>query len=317
MNILSVLGIFFLGGFLSYFLFTPHRKDVLISNKEIEAQEQEYLKITNTIAAANKDLEQYRNQIQNFKSQITECQVMYDSKIKDKEALIASLDNRFCQEKERFETAKKDYEKEYLAVMQSRVDSYQEAMKKMGESAEKATKSIENLKSVMQAAIDANKKALEEKINIDFYKVILPQSDLDDIKKIKSIKYQLNNQEIMNKLIWKTYFEKPTNEMIGRVVGNGIVTGIYKITDQTTQRVYIGQSVDLSTRIKQHIKRGLGAEPPLKNKLYPAMDEIGVENFTFEIVEQCSRNMLNEKEKFWIDYFDSKNFGFNVTAGGS
>ena len=105
--------------------------------------------------------------------------------------------------------------------------------------------------------------------------------------------------------------------MIGRVVGNGIVTGIYKITDQTTQRVYIGQSVDISTRIKQHIKRGLGAETPLKNKLYPAMDEIGVENFSFEIVEQCSRNMLNEKEKFWIDYFDSKNFGFNVTAGGS
>jgi hypothetical protein len=317
MNILSILGIFFLGGFLAYFLFTPHRKDILISNKEIEAQEQEYLKITETIAAANKDLEQHRIHVQNFESQIIECQAMYASKIKDKEALIASLDSRLCQEKERFETAKKDYEKEYLAVMQSRVDSYQEAMKKMGESAEKTTKSINDLKSVMQAAIDANKKALEEKINIDFYKVILPQSDLDDIKKIKSIKYQLNNQEIMNKLIWKTYFEKPTNEMIGRVVGNGIVTGIYKITDQTTQKVYIGQSVDISTRIKQHIKRGLGAETPLKNKLYPAMDEIGVENFTFEIVEQCSRNMLNEKEKFWIDYFDSKNFGFNVTAGGS
>lgn len=310
MNIFSILGMFFLGGLFSYFLFTPRRKDVLISNKEIEKQEQEYAKITNSIAVANKDLEQYRDQI-------IKCQEIYDSKIKDKEALIESLDNRFLQEKEHFETAKKDYEEEYLAVMQSRVDSYQEAMKKMGESAEKATKSIENLKSVMQAAIEANKKALEEKIDIDFYRVVLPQSDLDDIKRIKSIKYQLNNQEIMNKLIWKTYFEKPTNEMIGRVVGSGIVTGIYKITDQTTQRVYIGQSVDLSTRIKQHIKRGLGAEPPLKNKLYPAMDEIGVENFTFEIVEKCSRDLLNEKEKFWIDYFDSKNFGFNSTAGGS
>ena len=124
MNILSILGIFFLGGFLSYFLFTPHRKDILISNKEIEAQEQEYLKITETIAAANKDLEQHRIHVQNFESQIKQCQAIYASKIKDKEALIASLDNRLCQEKERFETAKKDYEKEYLAVMQSRVDSY-------------------------------------------------------------------------------------------------------------------------------------------------------------------------------------------------
>lgn len=46
------------------------------------------------------------------------------------------------------------------------------------------------------------------------------------------------------------------------------------------------------------------------------MLETGVENFTFEIIEECAPEELNEREKFWIDYFDTKTFGYNVTAGG-
>ena len=47
------------------------------------------------------------------------------------------------------------------------------------------------------------------------------------------------------------------------------------------------------------------------------MEEIGLENFSFEILEQCPRTELNTQEKYWIGYFKSKEFGFNVTAGGS
>ena len=77
----------------------------------------------------------------------------------------------------------------------------------------------------------------------------------------------------------------------------------------------MGQCADLASRWKQHIKRGLHAETPLNNKLYPALWEKGVENFSFELIEECARAELNEKEKFWIEYFDSKNWGYNVTGG--
>ena len=63
-------------------------------------------------------------------------------------------------------------------------------------------------------------------------------------------------------------------------------------------------------RWKQHIKRGLGAEAPTRNKLYPAMKSIGVENFTFEIIEECSRGELDEREDFWQEYFHD--FGFSI-----
>jgi group I intron endonuclease len=62
---------------------------------------------------------------------------------------------------------------------------------------------------------------------------------------------------------------------------------------------YVGQSVDLAQRWKQHIKRGLGAETPTRNKLYPAMKEFGVENFIFEVVEECQKSALDSQEDFW------------------
>ena len=45
------------------------------------------------------------------------------------------------------------------------------------------------------------------------------------------------------------------------------------------------------------------------------MKQKGVENFLFEILELCDRTLLNEKERFWIDYYQSENFGMNSTKG--
>jgi group I intron endonuclease len=100
--------------------------------------------------------------------------------------------------------------------------------------------------------------------------------------------------------------------MIGRVVGKGVHTGIYKITNLENGMCYIGQAANIADRWKQHIKRGIGAETPTRNKLYPAMLAIGVENFTFEIVEECDRTKLNEREDYWQDYFKAKEFGYSI-----
>lgn len=88
--------------------------------------------------------------------------------------------------------------------------------------------------------------------------------------------------------------------------------GIYKITNIHNGMCYIGQAVNIAERWKQHIKRGVGAETPTRNKLYPAMLEEGVENFTFEIVEECSQAMLDEREDYWQDFFKAKEFGYSI-----
>lgn len=105
--------------------------------------------------------------------------------------------------------------------------------------------------------------------------------------------------------------------MLGRVIGPVEKTGIYKLTNLLDGRVYVGQAVKIGARFKEHVKKGIGADPPTKNRLYPAMLECGVENFTFEVLEECPPEDLDLKEKFWIDYFQSKTFGYNVTAGNN
>ena len=75
---------------------------------------------------------------------------------------------------------------------------------------------------------------------------------------------------------------------------------------------YVGQAANLAERWKQHIKRGLGADPITKNKLYPAMKAIGVENFSFEVIEECERSKLDEREDYWQDFFFFFEFGNSI-----
>ena len=52
-------------------------------------------------------------------------------------------------------------------------------------------------------------------------------------------------------------------------------------------------------------------------RLYQAIQEFGIENFTFEILEECPSEELDSKEAFWIDYFNSKVDGYNATVGNA
>jgi hypothetical protein len=146
----------------------------------------------------------------------------------------------------------------------------------------------------------------------DFYRLVLSDEDIAEIGRLKEVVPYLRDSEPLNKVIWKVYYEKPTTDMIGRVVGSGVHTGIYKLTDITTGRCYVGEAANIADRWKQHIKRGVGAEAPTRNKLYPAMNAIGPENFTFEIIEECDRKNLDAREDYWQDYFKAKEFGYSI-----
>lgn len=71
----------------------------------------------------------------------------------------------------------------------------------------------------------------------------------------------------------------------------------------------------MSDRIKEHVKCGLGIDTPAGNKLYDAMQKDGVYNFAFELLEECPRTSLNEKEKEYIEIYDSYNLGYNSNRG--
>lgn len=166
--------------------------------------------------------------------------------------------------------------------------------------------------SSIDAIVEALKTLEKEQTEKDFNRCIIADEDKEEIQKIRSIAPYLRDPAPLNKIIWKVYYEKPANAMLGRVLGADQKTGIYKITNIENGMCYVGQALNMQSRWIQHIKRGLGAETPTRNKLYPAMYEIGVENFTFELLEECSPEKLNEREDYYQEVFHAKDYGYSI-----
>lgn len=88
---------------------------------------------------------------------------------------------------------------------------------------------------------------------------------------------------------------------------------IYIIKNSKNSKVYIGQTLrDINIRWKEHLRHSDYYDQPL----YKAMQKYGKENFFIHCLEDCPDEILNEREKYWIDYFDSYNNGYNATLGG-
>lgn len=93
--------------------------------------------------------------------------------------------------------------------------------------------------------------------------------------------------------------------------------GIYKITNKINNNAYIGLSVDIERRWKDHIRRAQNSDGKEFDKvLYKAFRKYGIDNFSFEVIEQCLPEELNEKEAYWISYYDTYYHGYNMTLGG-
>ena len=180
---------------------------------------------------------------------------------------------------------------------------------------DKIEEDLEQLKATRAAIIQANIKEKEIEENSTFYCLTISEIDKADIKMLENIKPQLNKPRVLSMLIWSTFFQKPMTTLCNNIIGTSTVTGIYKITNQVTKECYIGQSVDISKRWKDHAKCGLGIDAPAGNKLYKAMQTYGIWNFSWEVLEQCSKDLLDEKEKYYIELYDSYNFGYNSNTG--
>lgn len=204
------------------------------------------------------------------------------------------------------------YNEVYQEAVEEAVSGMQDRIVLMGQQAEILTLRLADLQNAVTVAVEAAKRQEEMRQQQNFYRLIIPESDMREIAQLRAVEPYLRDKEALNKVIWKVYYEKPYTDMVGRVVGSNVKTGIYKITNIENEMCYIGQAVNIADRWKQHIKRGLGAETPTRNKLYPAMAAFGVENFTFEIVEECPKDKLDAQEDYWQDFFKAKEFGYSI-----
>ena len=92
--------------------------------------------------------------------------------------------------------------------------------------------------------------------------------------------------------------------------------GIYKITNLTNNKSYIGKSSNIEERWKYHQTR-YNDEKDWNKSLYSALRKYGLENFSFEVLEKMDKQYYdkfgNNREEYWILYYNSVNQGYNET----
>lgn len=91
------------------------------------------------------------------------------------------------------------------------------------------------------------------------------------------------------------------------------MVGIYKIENLINHKVYVGQSVNIKHRWFCH-RRHLDNNTHTNFHLQKAWNKYGSENFKFEIIENCEKEFLNDRETYWNNYYSSLNGTYNIGA---
>ena len=261
----------------------------------------------------------------------------YTTKIIEAENRLTSIEEKIQQKEQQF-NQKYNFEeqqiqsrlKEYENLKRKTIDQqleffkleckqqkskYGQKLSSIQQEVQAAAASLQTLKQTRKAAYQAILRQKEIKNKIDDYRLVPSNIQLSDIKKLEKVKLELAKPRILSMLIWQTYWQPLAKVKFPVILKDKTKMGIYKITNSQTGECYIGQAVDIYKRWNQHCKAGLGIDTPPGNKLYKAMQEYGLQNFTFEVLLECNRDELNEKEKYFISLYQADTYGYNSNIG--
>ena len=305
---------FFIGSIGIYLIIRPKLKTTQKLDIETKQQNIELKKEFDTLNAAFNKIQIQTKEASNALEQLDQqskkaANIFYE---KNMEIAKSNLEKSIEKLSLEIQKEKEEYQKDFLQMLEENANNFNKTIEERQIELKFLDEKFAREQAIVNAAIEANKRAKEIEEQSNFYRLQLSDIDIKEIAELRSIIPKLRNAEPINKVIWKVYYEKPYTDLVGRVIGSGQHTGIYKITNTINNMCYVGQAANLADRWKQHIKRGVGAETPTRNKLYPAMQEYGVENFTFEVIEECDRSLLDKQEDYWQDYFKAKEFGYSI-----
>lgn len=263
------------------------------------------------------DCEQIIEQLEQRKKDLEEAyqqSVADEKRRKEKELLdwetlrIFKLNQEYDKHKQELITKTNEETQTYISQCEEKKMQYTADLKIIEEQLEeyKKKRQVINEEILRQRAIEEQQ---------DFYRIILPSAAVDDIQLLLSVRENLKQRENLDKLIYEAYISKPTQEMIKRVLEGRAPSGIYKITRLKTGEIYIGKSTDIKKRWGEHSKTAYGVGTIAHSTLHTTIKKDGIQNFTFELLEEVPKDKLTEREKYWITFYDSKSYGLNERNG--
>ena len=280
-------------------------KKIYEETERLKAEYELYKTTNETILSENNKL---TTQIEEGKKHLSTIQNAIDNQ----QEMSSNAFKNYC---DILEKKYKEVEEEHDMEIEALNTAYSNLQLKLLREADEVRSDLDKIKATRTAAIEAARREKDIENNLTFYCLDISDADKKDIAKLEALKPSLNKPRVLSMLIWQTWFQKPLKALSANVVGATDATGIYKITNIKTKECYIGQAIHIKDRFVEHAKCGLGIDTPAGNKLYKAIQEFGLWNFSFEVLEECPREQLNEKEKYYIDLYSSYDYGYNSTRG--
>lgn len=284
----------------------------------LSSHQVEVLKINSEIEKKNQQLDSYYEfmckEYKSLNQEIINKQEIVNRLIKTAEDMRESAKKQADQLfQERLAEIEIELDEHYQAI----AAKHEEEISAIDKKKKQEEDQLQDLKNKQLAYIEAMQRQEEMDSKQDYYRLIISDIDLGDIRLLRELQNRFTKKEAVDKLIWENYYKSAYDLLMSHLFSSTAkVCGIYKITDLVTGKSYIGQSVDIRERFRQHIKTSL-AYGKANNKLYQAMQTSGQSNFTFEVLEEVPRTKLNEREIFWIDFYKTREMGLNSTRGGS
>ena len=300
---------------------TKKKVDTAASNANKKIYEE-----TERLKKLNEDIKNILNNNEKENQNMVYENNQLTAKIEEGKKHLSTIQNAIDNQQEMSSNAFKNYcdilekkykevEEEYDMEIEALNTAYSNLQLKLLREADEVRSDLDKIKATRTAAIEAARREKDIENNLTFYCLDISDADKIDIAKLEALKPSLNKPRVLSMLIWQTWFQKPLKALSANVVGATDATGIYKITNIKTKECYIGQAIHIKDRWVEHVKCGLGIDTPAGNKLYKAIQEFGLWNFSFEVLEECPREQLNEKEKYYIDLYSSYDYGYNSTRG--
>ena len=176
---------------------------------------------------------------------------------------------------------------------------------------------LTSIRSKYLSSIETAVRATSEEEDKKNHHIMISDNAKEDIGYLlNNVADRLSNPDVLYKLIWSEYIQKPTNEMLDYILPHRDCAGIYKITNDRNKKAYIGRSTSVRKRLTDHIKSTVGISTIADQKVHKVMREEGLWNFSFELIEECDKDKLNEREKYYIQFFSTEQLGYNQKAGG-
>ena len=163
---------------------------------------------------------------------------------------------------------------------------------------------------------EIRKREEKEKYN-EIHSVQLTDNEKEDIHFLLSLEDRLHNKQPLYKLVWSTYLQQAYKNTFNNILGNRNPKNvIYCIENINTGKKYIGKtSAEVSKRWTEHIKTSLNIgtikTTNIHKALYNHWDE-----FIFYILAETEKDKLSEMEKYYIKFYESDKYGYNIKAGG-